>query len=319
MKILITGFSGFVSRHFIEYLNKEHIKAEICGIDIKEPKFMFDNYGNDISISFHKINLLDYSELYDAIEDFMPDYILHLASYSSVAYSWKFPEDSFKNNTNIFLNLIMSVKDINKDCRILSVGSSEEYGNVEEKDLPLTEKQLLNPISPYAVARVSQEMLSKLFVESYNMDIVMTRSFNHIGPYQDERFVVPSFIRRILNLYDIGAKNGTIETGDISIVRDFVDVRDVVRAYYTLLQKGRSGQIYNICGGVGISLKLIVDNISKYLDMDIKTKVNPDYVRPNDNKIIIGSAEKIANELGWKPCIRLEDTLKDMVEIMKSY
>ena len=150
-------------------------------------------------------------------------------------YSWQHPEDSFTNNCNIFLNLIDAIRKSSPNCRILSVGSSEEYGNVAHADLPIRENQPLNPLSPYAVARVSQEQLSRVYVDAFGMQIIMTRSFNHIGPRQDERFVIPSFVKQILGIKHSGLSKGEIETGDVSIIRDFVDVRDVVDAYYKLL------------------------------------------------------------------------------------
>lgn len=317
MKIVVTGFSGFVARHFIQYLYDKDIEAEILGIDINTPSYNYENLKDKLHIQFQKVDLLDEGELRYHLQSFVPEYVLHLASYSSVAYSWKYPAESFKNNTNIFLNLVSTIKDINKECRILSVGSSEEYGNVEQDDLPLRETHALMPVSPYAVARVSQEMLSKIYCDGYDMNIVLTRSFNHIGPYQDERFVVPSFIRRILTLADAGQKIGTIETGDISIIRDFVDVRDVVHAYYLLLMNGTPGEIYNICSGKGVALKTMIDMIAEELRVEVKPQINPEYVRPNDNKIMIGSAQKIEEELGWVPQISLENTLKDMIEIMR--
>ncbi len=315
MKILITGFSGFVSRHFLRYLYDNGIDAQILGIDVIFPQFNYRELGDRIGIEFFQIDLLDRSELEKIVRKFSPEYILHLASYSSVAYSWKHPEESFINNTNIFLNLISVVKAMNVDARILSVGSSEEYGNVSESDLPLTEKQILHPNSPYAVARVSQEQLSKVFADSFHMNIVLTRSFNHIGPYQDERFAVPSFIKRILDISRT-SREGVIETGDISLVRDFVDVRDVVRAYYLLLTRGTPGQVYNICSGKGIPLQAIINMVAELQGVIIRTRVNPKYVRPMDNKVVIGSALKLERELGWKPMIPIEKTLKDMCMIM---
>ncbi|MBD5503053.1 MAG: NAD-dependent epimerase/dehydratase family protein [Lachnospiraceae bacterium] len=315
MKILITGFSGFVSRHFLRYLYDNSIDAEIIGIDIAAPQFDYMELEDRISVDFFQVDLLDKNELEKIFRIFSPEYILHLASYSSVAYSWKHPEKSFINNTNIFLNLVSVVKSMNIDARILSVGSSEEYGNVSESDLPLTEKQTLSPNSPYAVARVSQEQLSKVFADSFHMNIVLTRSFNHIGPYQDERFAVPSFIKRILDISRT-AREGVIETGDISLVRDFVDVRDVVRAYYLLLTRGTPGQVYNICSGKGIPLQAVINIVAELQGVTIRTKVNPEYVRPMDNKVVIGSALKLERELGWKPVIPIEKTLKDMCMIM---
>lgn len=315
-KILITGFSGFVGHHFIKYLYEENMRYEICGIDLREPSFDYEQYKEVLSINFETINLLDIDELRKLFSEFVPDYILHLASFSSVAYSWGHPAESFTNNTNIFLNLATVVKEFNTKCRILSIGSSEEYGNVTKEDLPLKERQKLCPISPYAVARVSQEMLSKVFVDSYHLDIIMTRSFNHIGPWQDERFVVPGFIAKILAVKAVGKSEGVIETGDTTIIRDFVDVRDVVRAYYLLLTRGESGEVYNICSGKGISLNEVIEIIAKEVGIKVSTKINPEFVRPMDNKVIIGTAYKMYDKLGWKPRIELHDTIVDMVREM---
>lgn len=315
-RFLITGFSGFVGRHFLQYLYDKNETMEVFGIDIRKPVFDTSVYSDRLKISFKEVNLLDKESLKAVLESFRPQYILHLASFSSVAFSWQHPEESFVNNTNIFLNMTGILKELQLPCRVLSIGSSEEYGNVLPKHLPLKEDMQLQPVSPYAVARVSQEMLSKVFVDSYHLDIILTRSFNHIGPWQDERFVVPSFIRRILNIRDAGLSEGTIETGDTTIIRDFVDVRDVVNAYYMLLTEGTPGEIYNICSGTEIALSDIIDQIADIVGVKVSTKVNPEYVRPNDNRVVVGSHEKITTELGWQPVIKWEQTLRDMVEEM---
>lgn len=315
-RFLITGFSGFVGRHFLHYLYDKNEEMEIFGIDIRKPAFDVSVYADRLHIQFEEVNLLNRDELKSVLERFRPQYILHLASFSSVAFSWQHPEESFVNNTNIFLNLTGVLKELELPCRVLSIGSSEEYGNVMAEHLPLRESMQLQPVSPYAVARVSQEMLSKVFVDSYHLDIILTRSFNHIGPWQDERFVVPSFIRRILNIKDEGLSEGTIETGDTTIVRDFVDVRDVVNAYYMLLMDGTPGEIYNICSGTGIALADIINQVADIVGIKVHTKVNPEYVRPNDNRVVIGSHDKLTTELGWQPVISWNRTLQDMVEEM---
>lgn len=314
MKILITGVSGFVGHHFLQYLYDNKIEASVCGIDISEPSYNIREYDGFLSVTYRKIDLLDKKSLASLFEDFVPDYVLHLASFSSVAYSWKHPEESFVNNTNIFLNLITAIQTHNINCRILSVGSSEEYGIIDQDEIPLSEDKEVRPISPYAVARVAQEMLSKLFVDSYHVNIIMTRSFNHIGPWQDSRFVVPSFIKRIKEIKDAGYKRGIIETGDIGIIRDFVDVRDVVNAYFLLLTKGRVGEIYNVCSGKGIKLEKIVKMIADEIGIYVETKLCEQLVRPNDNPIIVGNNHKITDELGWKPNIPLETTIKNMID-----
>jgi len=310
-KYLITGFSGFVSLHFLAYLEQSKILALVLGIDINRPEFEISKY-KYVICSFKRLDLLDKSQVDNIIYQFQPKYILHLASYSSVAFSWKNPVASFTNNTNIFLNLLEQVRALNLDCRILSVGSSEEYGNVEETNLPLREEYSLNPVSPYAVARVSQEMLSKIYVDGYGMDIVMTRSFNHIGPNQRDVFVVSSFAKQILEIKKRQSSNELI-TGDLSIMRDFLDVRDVVKAYHALFKKGAKGQVYNVCSGVGTSLRQIIDKMSELLSITVITKTDPRLIRPNDNRTIVGSNEKIRKEVGWQPVIPLEKSLQDIL------
>jgi GDP-4-dehydro-6-deoxy-D-mannose reductase len=313
-RIVITGFSGFVASHFLEYLYNKNYDFEIYGISRKKPTYGYEKYKDKMAIYFREMNLMDGDQLLKFFNEIQPDYVLHLAAFSSVAYSWKYPEESFTNNCNIFLNLVNAVKQSSPNCRILSVGSSEEYGNVAHEDLPIRENQPLNPVSPYAVARVSQEQLSKVYVDAYGMNIIMTRSFNHIGPRQDERFVIPSFVKRILDIKREGQTEGEIETGDLSIIRDFVDVRDVVDAYYKLLMDGRIGEVYNICSGKGIMLSKVVEIIADEVGINVKTKKNPEFVRPNDNREIVGTAYKIETELGWKRKWKLRETIKDMID-----
>ena len=312
-KIAITGVSGFVAGHFIDYLYANNIECEILGLDRGTPKIDFGKYADRIEIHFSIVDLMDKNALKNTIQYFKPDFILHLAAFSSVAYSWKYPSESFTNNSNIFLNLVDVVREVDPSCRVLSVGSSEEYGNVSRSELPLKESQRVNPVSPYAVARVSQELMSKVYVKAFGMNVIMTRSFNHIGPRQDDRFVIPSFVNRIIDIKKSGKTEGEIETGDTTIVRDFVDVRDVVRAYYMLLEKGTPGEIYNICSGNAYKLSDIIDCIAKKVGVKVTTRVNPEFVRPDDNKEIVGSSYKIESELGWKPEINISDTLQDMI------
>jgi len=313
-RMLITGFSGFVSRHFLNYLVENNLSYEVLGVDVNLPKFAMEDYAPTLAMSFEQVNLLDKEAVEDMIATFRPDYILHLASFSSVAYSWQHPADCFMNNTSIFLNVTEALRKHDLcDCRLLSVGSSEEYGDVKKEELPLQEDMPLVPVNPYAVARVSQEMMAKVLADSFGMQIMLTRSFNHMGSFQDERFVIPSFVRRILDIAESGAKSGEIETGDTSIVRDFVDVRDVVRAYYRLLLDGKAGEVYNICGEKGVSLAEVVDQIADIVGVSVTTRVNPDFVRPGDNQVVIGSAEKIRQDIGWTAEIPLRQTLMDMI------
>jgi GDP-4-dehydro-6-deoxy-D-mannose reductase len=315
-KYLITGFSGFVSKHFLELLDKREEGAAVLGFDLHDPTFDLNGF-HHLKCGFERLDLLDKEKMQNAMFQFQPNYVLHLAAYSSVAFSWKNPILSFQNNTNIFLNLIEADRLLRLNTRILSVGSSEEYGNVTERDIPLREEMQLKPVSPYAVARVSQEMLSQVYAKGFDVDVVITRSFNHVGPGQRDIFVVSSFAKQLAEGAKKGVKKIDIVTGDLSIIRDFTDVRDVVRAYYKLLKKGRKGEIYNVCSGRGTTLSDILKIMSDYVGVEVERRVDASLVRPQDNRVIIGSNAKIQNDIGWKPEIPLEKALEDAVEDWK--
>jgi GDP-4-dehydro-6-deoxy-D-mannose reductase len=312
-KYLITGISGFVAYHFLERLSSLGEQAQVLGLDLKIPQEVRDYSFKNVKLSFVELNLLDYVVLETAIISFSPDYIVHLASFSSVSKSWDAPLEVFLNNTNIFLNIAEAVRRNKIDCRVLSVGSSEEYGDVKESDIPIKEDMLLRPGSPYAVARVSQEMLSKCYVEAYKLDIILTRSFNHVGPRQRTDFAIPSFAKQISDGVKQGQKEIVLSTGDITVIRDFIDVRDVVSAYFALLGRGKAGEIYNVCSGKGHSLKEVVDLLAKIFSVKVTTETDPKRVRPADNKIIIGTFEKIKSHTGWQPEFGLEDSLRAVV------
>lgn len=312
MRILITGITGFVSSHFLDYLNVVEPGSEVMGIARNMDAFDKSRYQN-LKITIKLIDLLNKDAVGIIISDFEPEYILHLASVSSVALSWQTPLESFVNNTNIFLNVVEQVRAYKIKCRILSIGSSEEYGEVTEDQLPLTEAHQLKPVSPYAVARVAQEMLSAIYAEGFNLDIIITRSFNHIGPGQLDKFVISSFAKQLVAIANDDKKEKKIITGDLSITRDFLDVRDVAKAYYILLKQGKRNSVYNICSGRGTVLKDIITIMTKQLNIAIETVVNPQLIRPNENRKITGSYEKMKTDFGWQPQISLEQSLADII------
>jgi len=312
-KILVTGFSGFVGKHLMNHLNEKKMKSEILGIDLNKPEYKY-NYSECLNTKFEKIDLLDSIKLRKLIYLFQPNYIIHLASYSSVGLSWKNPSLSFKNNMNIFLNMMEIIREVSPKCRILSIGSSEEYGNVKEDKLPLKEEYSLNPVSPYAVARVSQEQLSKVYCDGYGLDVVMTRSFNHVGVGQKDIFVISSFVKQLVEIKKGIKKEQKLVTGDITIVRDFLDVRDVVDAYFRLLINGKKGEVYNVCSGIGVSLREVIEMICRILDIHVEIEIDPSRVRPNDNRVIVGSNEKLKKAMGWEPKIPLKESLKDIID-----
>jgi GDP-4-dehydro-6-deoxy-D-mannose reductase len=283
MKYLVTGISGFVGSYLFDHLvAKGH---DIVGVDaypLHKPLALSN---------FYQMSLMDQSGIRRVIEQERPQRIVHLASASSVGASWQQPMDCFVNNTNIFLNLIEAVRLSGLKCRILSIGSSEEYGPVVASEMPLQETRAVNPMNPYAVARVAQEHLSRVFAKGYGMDIVCTRSFNHIGPGQTDRFVVSSFVRQAVEV--ARGQKPKIVCGDLDVVRDFVDVRDVIAAYECILEKGIPGEIYNVCSGRGVTLRSILESICAKAGIPADFQVDPALIRPIDNPVIIGDNAKL--------------------------
>lgn len=302
-KILVTGANGFVARHLVSALKA--VGDEIVGVDVgRDAAWAVDRY--------YGCNLLGAEAIKIILTIERPDVIVHLAAVSSVAQSWKSPVESFLNNTNIFLNVVESVRALGLRTRILSVGSSEEYGNIPSSEVPIREEHPLAPASPYAVARVSQEQLSSLYAKGFGLDVVMTRSFNQIGPGQRTDFVVPSFLAQLKKGKDAGQKVVRVQVGDLSIVRDFLDVRDAVAAYLLLIDRGVSGEAYNICSGVGRTLNEVLGIVARIVGIEVEACVDPQRIRPADNKVILGSNEKM-RQLGWCPTYTLEASLQDML------
>ncbi len=307
MKYLITGISGFVGAHIVRQLLPQG--HTVIGVDLAMP------VGLPKAVVSYQMSLMDAVALKDVIVRVRPDRIIHLASASSVGYSWEKPVDCFVNNTNIFLNLVEAVRSSDIKCRILSVGSSEEYGPVAPTDVPLKEERPSDPMSPYAVARVAQEHLSKVYARGYGLDIVCTRSFNHLGAGQTDRFVISSFVRQAVEVSK--GLRPKITCGSLDIVRDFVDVRDVVRAYEMVLDKGISGEIYNVCSGRGVSLREVLEVICRKVGIPFEFTQDAHLIRPIDNPVIVGSNEKLM-KLGFALSYDLEHAIDDLVSWWKT-
>jgi GDP-4-dehydro-6-deoxy-D-mannose reductase len=312
MRYLITGISGFVGGHYAEYLLSKYPGARISGIAAHHPKFDFLEESQKKRIRFYRGSLLRKNWVRQLIKDIRPDYIVNLAAKSSVAYSWKNPAECYRNNTGIFLNVVEGVRKSGRGAKILSVGSAEEYGIVRKGASPITEEFPLNPVSPYAIGRVSQEYFSKIYIRAHRIPIICTRSFNHIGPRQRDTFVVSSFAKQVAEAGKGLRKE--IVCGNLDIIRDFADVRDVVRAYDLLLRKGRVGDVYNVCSGKGYRLSEVLRMLREEAGVKkLKIRHDPALMRPVENKVLIGSCKKLEKDTGFKRQYTLSGSLKDIL------
>lgn len=299
MKIITTGSGGFVGGHLIRKLKKNFNNVQVLGLYRKNIKFKVEG------VKYIKSDLNDIVSLHTILQNQNPDYIIHLAAESSVNYSWNNPANSLQNNLNIYLNILEVIRKLDLNPKILSIGSSEVYGKVTNKDLPLKEGQTLKPLNPYAVFRVAQENISKVYNQSYGFNIIMTRSFNHYGIGQDRRFFIPNLIHQAVD-----KETKVIKLGDLGVVRDFIYIDDVVDAYVELLFKGKKNNIYNISTGKGHKLQEILEILDKIYPIKKPIINDSALMRPSDNPVIIGDNSKIKQETSWFPKISLEQGLQ---------
>lgn len=314
MNILITGIAGFAARHFMEMLADSNEQHTVAGIYFNSiPDFKEDEYPN-IKCTFFQANLIDAQAAEKIIDEVQPEYILHLASISSVSQSWKQPGISVHDNTGMFLNIIEVMRKNKMTCRLLSVGSTEEYGIVKSNQGKLKEDVCPHPASPYGAARVLQQMLCGIYAKNYDLDIIHTRSFNHIGRYQNAEFVISSFAKQIAEQIKVGSKKITLQVGDVNVIRDFTNVRDVVKAYYLLMMHGKKGETYNVCSGEGYRISDLIKLFGEVAGIPVDYEVDEEKFRPSENKEIVGSYKKLKEETGWEPEITLKESLREMLE-----
>jgi GDP-4-dehydro-6-deoxy-D-mannose reductase len=308
-KGLITGINGFIGSHLADYLLKKGYK--VFGTIRKTSNIEKIEHVKD-KIKLSEVDFNDADSVYKVIKDVKPDEIYHLASYSNVKKSWMEPKEAIVSNTIGTVNLFEAVRKLNIRPSIQIAGSSEEYGLSLKSGLPVTETIPLKPLSPYAVSKVIQDTLSFQYSKSYGIKSIITRGFNHTGPRRDDSYVVSNFSKQIA-MIEKNLQNPVISVGNLEVKRDFSDVRDVVRAYNLLLQKGTSGESYNICSGRVYSIKEVLDMLLSLSDVKIKINHDPKKLRQNDTLIMKGSYEKLHKQTGWKPEIPFEKTLKDLM------
>lgn len=299
MKALITGSSGFVGKYLAQELLKNGI--EPVGADL---------FGADINI-----DILKKDEVKDMIKDIMPDYIFHLAGISSVALSWKEPQKTMEVNINGALNILDGARASGKDIKCLMVGSSDEYGKVAPCDCPIKEETPLRPVNPYAISKKAQEELASLYAKAYGMHIVMTRSFNHTGAGQGKGFVMPDFASQISKLKK--GEEYNMSVGNLEAQRDFSDVRDVVRAYRLLAQKGKSGEVYNVGSGNAYAVEDILKKMISFSEADIKITVDPEKFRPIELPVIKSDISKLKKDTGFEIMYSIDDTVKAVFDYWK--
>jgi GDP-4-dehydro-6-deoxy-D-mannose reductase len=317
MKAFITGITGFAGSHLADYLLAEHPEVEISGI--LRWRSQRSNIGQlDGKVHLMEADLRDLTSIHGVLEKIRPDFIFHLAAQSYVPSSWTAPNDTLTTNISGQTNLFEAVRLIDGLDPVIQIAcSSEEYGMVYREETPITEDNPLRPLSPYAVSKVAQDLMGYQYFQSYGLKVIRTRGFNHTGPRRGHVFVTSNFARQIARI-EAGLQEPVLKVGNLEAVRDFTDVRDMVRAYWLAVNKATPGEVYNIASGAPITIRELLDRLLALSTADIRVEQDPERMRPSDVEILIGDASKFRKETGWEPQIPFDQTLRDTLDYWRN-
>lgn len=291
MRVLVTGSKGFVGSWLVTH---------------------FEASGDTVTGLDEHVDVTDAPALREAVLAASPEVIVHLAALSSVGSSWGESSRTYEVNTVGSANLLDAAAACSKTPRVLLVSSSEVYGWAGREALPATEELPVRPLSPYAASKAAAEIVALQMFRARKLEVIIARPFNHTGPGQTASFVVPALASQVAAAVASGASG--IQTGNLDVNRDICDVRDVVAAYRLLLERGRPGQVYNVCSGRSVSIRSVAERLVELSGLDIRMVVDPDRVRPVDVPDLWGDPGRLVSECGWEPAYSLDRTLRDVLD-----
>jgi GDP-4-dehydro-6-deoxy-D-mannose reductase len=292
VRALVTGAAGFVGRHLVSGLlaagDEVHETDRHLGLDILDPPGL--------------------AELFGTIH---PEVVFHLAGQADVGGSWSSPVETFRINAEGTMNVLLAAVHAGVE-RVVAVSSADVYGQVPEAELPITEDRPLRPVSPYGASKASADLIALQAHLGHGLAVLRARPFNHLGPGQSDRFVASAMASRIAHNELSG--NEEVPVGNLSARRDFTDVRDVVRAYRLLAERGEPGEAYNVCSGRDVAVQEIADRLVALADGPMALVPDPDLLRPVDTPVLRGDPTRLRKATGWEPTITLDQTLADVLD-----
>lgn len=312
MKVFISGATGFVGRHLIDLLSSPEYK--IYGTSFPGETEEGIRYGKK---NIFYLDIRSQKEVFQAIKKTQPDWVFHLAAISNVKHSWERKRETLETNLMGTFYLFEAVKKLVPLARVLFISSSDVYGILSPTKKALREEDSSHVVNPYAFTKVSGEILSEFYVHIEKLDIVIARSFPHTGPGQSPDFVCSDWACQIARI-EKGSAEPVIEVGNLNVKRDFIDVRDVVRAYVLLMEKGRRGEVYNVCSGKAVSISDILNIFLSFSSRKIEVQVDSTKLRKADIPLLLGDNQKIREETSWKPEIPLKQSLHDLLEYWRN-
>lgn len=312
MNVLITGITGMVGSHLADYICENHPLVNIFGmVRWRSPK----NNLREIekNINFLNGDLNDLNSLTKVIKESKPDKIFHLAAQSYVQDSYRLPQETLRTNILGTTNLLDAVRLCDFDPLIHICSSSEVYGQVNKREIPIKESNAMRPASPYAVSKLGEDMIAYQYFLSYGVKTIRTRMFTHTGPRRGEVFAECAFAKQIAEIEKRVHPDNIIRVGNLDSVRTFADVRDAVRAYWVLLEKCAPGDVYNIGGTETLTVGEMLEILKSFTDLDLTHEVREDLLRPSDVTLQIPDSSKFENLTGWKPKFKVRETLRDLL------
>jgi len=310
-KALIIGAAGFVGSYLMKELHDFH------GMEVHATKLPHEQLSPEIA-SIYNLDILDKEDIISLLFEIRPDYIFHLAAQSSVGIAWRNPGLTVDINVKGSINVMDAVRELFYKPRVLLIGSGEEYGQIQPEETPVKEDNLLRPGNIYAATKACQNMIGNIYSKAYNMEVMMVRAFNHIGPGQAPIFVVSDFCKQVAEI-ESGLREPVMMVGNLAALRDFTDVRDVVKAYPKLILNGLPGDTYNVGSGKARAIRDILDIILSRSTTDIKVEIDQNKIRPVDVPIIEADITKLNELTGWKPEIPIEQTIQETLDYWRKH
>lgn len=308
-KGLVIGAAGFVGSYLLAEMRANGMEAYAT----KLPHEKLDN----VDAAVYDLDIMDKEAIASLLFEIRPDYIFHLAAQSSVGLAWKNPGLTIDVNIKGSINVMDAVRELFYKPRVLLIGSGEEYGHIRLGETPITEENALRPGNIYAATKACQNMIGSIYSKAYDLELMMVRAFNHIGPGQAPMFVVSDFCKQVAEI-EKGLREPVMKVGNLAAKRDFTDVRDVVNAYVRLIQAGKAGETYNVGSGNAKAIQEILDLIVSMSDKEIRVEIDPNKIRPVDVPIIEADITKINDLIGWKPEISLEQTIRETLDYWRA-
>ncbi|MBN1272025.1 MAG: GDP-mannose 4,6-dehydratase [Candidatus Aminicenantes bacterium] len=312
MRVLITGITGFAGSHLADNILEHHPDVEVFGL-IRWRSRLENILHIQKKIGLYEADLKDSVSLRKSLEKIRPDRIFHLAAQSYVPASWKCPAETLSINAIGQNHLFETVLHLGLNVKIQIAGSSEEYGLVLPDEIPIKETNPLRPLSPYAVSKVTQDLMAYQYFMSYGLHVVRTRGFNHTGPRRGEVFICSNFAKQIAEI-EKNKREPVLNVGNLEAKRDFTDVRDTVRAYWLALDKGQPGDVYNIGTGTAYTGQEVVDKLLSKSKVKVKVEMDSERLRPSDVPVLQADCSKFVKLTGWKPEVPFDKSLEDLLD-----